>query len=655
MAVTTRNYSISQATPAGVINALETAISDLGWHEPSVNGYLLTFTNSPGSTISTEQNKRYLVTANATTASAGNGAVFDVLRTQTGAISAVTLVTGGSEYYTRGLINVASTGANLTVADTTGINAGMVVTKIAGTGTLAAGNTVVVSVTNTTSLVIDQTPSVALSGATVLFADTLTLAANSIGGNTYTIACTGTSGQSNVVVSNVQPILVGQRVTGSNVGSIVTVTAIAGNTVTLSKNNLGTIGHNLTFSDEITIITSSVGNANNLTGFASGTTIANVASNTNIYPGAKVTVTAGTPAYLVNEEVFISTITGTGPYTITLRNIPNTFRGFSASGNITFAAQCGNTSTWFARDTYTNPLSAAWAVAKIKNSTDKLGSTFWLFYAAPTAANHQPLGGVATTLYVRAISGFNSYTNATQGVATYDYFSSTAPNQTAVYSIATPVSSTTLVPLTLRTRQSAVDTNFATFSFIENGNLNRNPFFISKYNNSFQPWSLNDVFLGGVYEVFPNFAYSTTDASIAFRTRMTGIPKRMAESGYGSYYQTNATQINYTTTAYRTSTGSRNAATPALTFGDLNFYVRQAGDVQTDVNTQAIFKNIPINPAFAPVPYYLPEDFILAELPFSNIDVGDTLTVSGGEVYTVIQYAINTTSYTGIVLAVRTT
>lgn len=129
----------------------------------------------------------------------------------------------------------------------------------------------------------------------------------------------------------------------------------------------------------------------------------------------------------------------------------------------------------------------------------------------------------------------------------------------------------------------------------------------------------------------------------------------MAESGYGSYYETDNTTIGYTNTYFRTSSGSRQFATPAAVFDDVLFYVRGAGDIQTGVTNLAIFKNIPICPAFAPVPYYLPSDFILAELPFGNATLGDTLTVGVGEIYTVIQFATNQVTFSTIVLAVRTT
>ena len=60
-----------------------------------------------------------------------------------------------------------------------------------------------------------------------------------------------------------------------------------------------------------------------------------------------------------------------------------------------------------------------------------------------------------------------------------------------------------------------------------------------------------------------------------------------------------------------------------------------------------------------PVPYYLPDDFVLIdfryEAPSANIQQGDTITVSGGEVYTVIQGSYNQTTTTrGVLFCART-
>jgi hypothetical protein len=653
MAVTTREYQITQATPENIIRALETSLSDLGWMDDENLGYLLTFTNTPGSIIRGEENKRYLVHPSSTTG-IGSSAVFDVLRTQTGSISAVTVVTGGSGYSVIGQITASSSGTTVTVPSTTGISTGMVVTKIAGTGTLQT-NTTVVSIGNSTQLTISEAPSVALSSAVVQFADTITIGATSIGGTTSSVSATGTSGQTTITVTDNTEVLVGQRVTGTGIGQLCTVSSIAGNVITLSKANSATVSGSVTFSDEITATVTGVSNATNISGTASGLTITNVATNATVYVGAKITLLSGTPTMDTSDgDVFISTITGTGPYTLTLRNNANTFRGFDSSAAITFKASNGSTSTWFDSDIFATPLTSTFGVAKITNAANKkLGTTYWGFFATTTTAPQQPVGGIGPTLYIRSMPGYNSSTNVSQGVSNYDWFSAAAVNTTATYNLVTRVSSSPLVSLKLRVRQSGVDPNFASFSFIE-GNNNRNPFYLSKYNNNTQPWDLDDVFLGSAYEVLANVAFNTSDAAITPRTKMSGLPKRQAESGYGAYFQTNATSLLSTTTSFRTSTGNRSLPAPLESYGDIMFYTRVKGDIQSNVETQAIFKNVPICPAFAPVPYYLPEDFIISEIPYGNANLGDKLVVSPTEEYTIIQFAINQITFTSIVMAART-
>ena len=76
-------------------------------------------------------------------------------------------------------------------------------------------------------------------------------------------------------------------------------------------------------------------------------------------------------------------------------------------------------------------------------------------------------------------------------------------------------------------------------------------------------------------------------------------------------------------------------------------------------NFNAVIKQIPINAQFIPVPYYIPDDFVLIDfdyaLPLANIQQGDTITISGSEVYTVITGSYNQTTRTrGILFCART-
>lgn len=647
MAVTTRDYNLTTSRPKDILQALHDSITDLGWFEPQPLGYLCNFVNTPGSVLAAKANERYLVSPASTTAPSGVEAVFDVLRTPVGSISAITLVTGGAGYYIRGQITASTSGTTMTVPDTTGINPGMVVTRIAGTGTLQT-NTVVVSVTNSTTLVIDQTPSVALSAATVSFADTLTISGDSIGGSTYTMSATGTSGQTTITVSSAVNVFIGQIVTGTGIGSLVTVTSITNNVITLSKANVGTVSGNVTFSDGIIVTVTGNANTENISGTASGLTITNVASNVNIYAGGTVEIQSGPTWDASNGRVMIASVSGSGPYTITLRNEENTFKGFTSSGNIVFRVASGTDVNWFEVDTLTAPQTYCWAVAKIKNANaGKLRNTFWLFYAGYNTTLNNGI-----TLLARPLTGFNPLTNSAQGVANLDWLGGAPATTVTAMHLNITVASSAYVSTMLRVRQSGVDSNFATFSFFE-GNNNRNPFFIPKYNTNYQPWSLDDVFLGGITEIFQSPLFNVSDAGILFRTRMNS-PKRMAETGYGNYNI--AVAAAYSNTFYRSVTGNRPLVLPSPIYDDVALYSRQTGDVQTSLTTTyPIYKNIAINPYFMPVPYYLPDDFVLIELPWINPAIRDTVTVNAGEVYTIGQTATNQASFSAIVFAARTT
>jgi hypothetical protein len=661
MPVTTREYSLTQATPAQIIRNIEHALEDLGLMDPVAMGYLLTFTNTAGGVVPTAINKRYLV---APSASSGPGtkAVFDVLRSITGAISAVTLVTGGSGYRCFAIGGITEATAVIDgLTDTSNLSAGMVVTKVSGTGTLAV-NTVIASVDDPTQITLSAAPTVGLNAAVLLFADTLTLSAASIGGATYVKGgTTGTSGQTTVTVTANANITPGQLVTGTNICPRALVVSVTGLVVTLSAANIGAVNGNVTFSDEINVAIATIANVTDLAGTAAGYTITGVLTNAGIRVGCPVVVLTGTPTLpggstIDDGQPYISTITGTGPYTITLTNKFGTFSGFSEGGAITFSAFKGSASQFFEKDTRTTPLTAAWGVAKITNNAAKvLGTTFWVFYCTTSVATHLPTGGVTPYLYVRACPGFNPAANTVQGVAVLDYFNTSAVASAVPFSVLLPIASNTNAPIVLRTRQSGVDPNFATISFIEGSNAIRSVFFLSKYDTLYQPWDLDDVFLGCAFELFINIAFNTSDSGINIRTRMTGLPKRMAEAGYGNYYQTLPATQAFTNIFFRSSSGNRQLAAPVAAYDDVSLYSRAEGDIQNGVATVAVYKNVPICLHFAPVPYYLPADIVIAEVPFANVNNGDTLTVSAGEIYTVVQTAVNAASSTSLVLAVRTT
>jgi len=73
----------------------------------------------------------------------------------------------------------------------------------------------------------------------------------------------------------------------------------------------------------------------------------------------------------------------------------------------------------------------------------------------------------------------------------------------------------------------------------------------------------------------------------------------------------------------------------------------------------SVIKGIPINGNLIPCPYYIPDDFVLIDFKLTasgqDLKQGDTITISGSEVYTVITGSYNKFGETaGILFCART-
>ena len=87
---------------------------------------------------------------------------------------------------------------------------------------------------------------------------------------------------------------------------------------------------------------------------------------------------------------------------------------------------------------------------------------------------------------------------------------------------------------------------------------------------------------------------------------------------------------------------------------------RDSDGITADMDFNAVIKGIPINTTLIPFPFYMPDDFVLIQFdyatPNANIQQGDTVTISGSEIYEVIVGSYNQTSRTrGILFCARTT
>ena len=205
-------------------------------------------------------------------------------------------------------------------------------------------------------------------------------------------------------------------------------------------------------------------------------------------------------------------------------------------------------------------------------------------------------------------------------------------------------------------------------------------------------WDYDDVFSAGitlvVADTVANGAGSAT-GHLGFRTMLVGnchnlseiyYTTRTAEAGYAQIrtqaigqraqnYSVTTTQGDYTgTTGY----GIGNYDNPAVYSGATIYSrVNQSKDKGVIDNTdtrgnrypitsyRSVIKGIPINGNLIPCPYYLPDDFVLIDfkLDASGQDIrqGDTVTISGSEVYTVITGSYNKHNETsGILFCART-
>lgn len=241
----------------------------------------------------------------------------------------------------------------------------------------------------------------------------------------------------------------------------------------------------------------------------------------------------------------------------------------------------------------------------------------------------------------------------------------------------------TTFQLDLRIYRSSIDPKFAVFSFYaptkSSTHLTDNTFgTFFLHNFTTDVWDLDNVFLSGMTQIEPGTGGTATDIFIGFRTFIEGMydsyndnypSKRSAEFGYdelteGSYLSNKYVYSTYEALTYPQTMGTSSAR---LYYRPDSTNVRSQGgnsstgndSISSDANYNAVIKGIPLSTAMVPCPYYLPDDFVLIQFDFAspstNIQQGDTITISGSEVYTVITGSYNQTTRTrGILFCART-
>ena len=248
---------------------------------------------------------------------------------------------------------------------------------------------------------------------------------------------------------------------------------------------------------------------------------------------------------------------------------------------------------------------------------------------------------------------------------------------------------TTNKSLDLNIYRSGIDTDFAVFSYYEpdvsatrwDGRSVNAWFF---HNFSQNVWDLDECFTAGTTFISDS-GQGTTNPYIRFSTQIGGNnragyndnpAKRVGEFGYASMdYQNDFS--NYLYTDYYSqivpprSSGSSNDNTAMHVYhrstnssmNRKNYSSGSSGTTGQDtvgVDYNPVIKGIPVNAKMVPCPYYIPDDFVLIDFFYSSsnefIDQGDTITISGSEIYTVIVASYYQGSgTTGIAFCARTT
>ena len=241
--------------------------------------------------------------------------------------------------------------------------------------------------------------------------------------------------------------------------------------------------------------------------------------------------------------------------------------------------------------------------------------------------------------------------------------------------------------LDLSVFRSGLDPNFAVLSFrhpekssTKLGDNTYATFIIHNYTNDI--WDNDYVYLGSITEIArtrqgetgttypPQMEFSTTIgnkdyqeypcARSAFHGYSQGTNTGGMQGNMVDWWQsmTMDSQENYSNSSY-CRIYYRNNDPDANKRSD--FDQTDTGQKMPDgANYNAIIKGIPINTQIFPVPYYMPDDFVLIQFdyaaPDQNIQQWDTIEVSGSEIYTVINGVYNQTTRTrGILFCARTT
>lgn len=241
--------------------------------------------------------------------------------------------------------------------------------------------------------------------------------------------------------------------------------------------------------------------------------------------------------------------------------------------------------------------------------------------------------------------------------------------------------SNTSLDLDLNIYRSGLDPRFAVFSYryptqssTSIDDNNQSTFILHNFNSDI--WDYDHVFLGGLTRIyFPNVG--DTDRYLHFRTYLCpwdpdnnyGHAKRSAEWGYHAYEGYTIQNQNYVDWYVHSRVYpddfSDDQARLYSRFSEISLHwAGGSGDtggkdrVSPEANFNAVVKGLPLNGNLIPMPYYIPDDFVIIQFYYNaanaNIQQGDTITVSASEVYKVIAGSYSQTGVTrGVLFCAR--
>ena len=227
------------------------------------------------------------------------------------------------------------------------------------------------------------------------------------------------------------------------------------------------------------------------------------------------------------------------------------------------------------------------------------------------------------------------------------------------------VASSNTFQLDLNVFRSGIDPNFVVMSYrqptLSSTKLRDNTFYTWIPHNFTTPiWDLDNVCLGGITRIEPGTSENQqvqlvietmnygSAQNAQYNLRIAEAPYDRLNDGIQSTYVSNLAIGSPDSYTYSYNPKIYNRDSTYDTNG--NTGAGATVTVNAAANYNAVIKGIPLNAMMVPSPYNMPEDFGLIDFaydaPSVNIQQGDTITIDGTEVWTVIQGCYNQTTTT---------